>query len=329
MHSYEILKGLPPYGPPAEPFPGKRGMHSEGFVVRFNSDNGESWVGNFQPGSGGCDSVFEHPDQAHFLVISGGTGYVINPLTRGCSGRFGGSINTVFAIPELNILVFGDGIRFEAIGPKGRVWLSNRVSWDGMRDLSVDGLVLRGAAWDISDQWIPFELDLLDGKFVGGSYSVLSCELGDSMKPPRIMPPVYLLFAILAMLALGWWVPFRNGFLGPWRWAGLVPIGIGLGLGTWVAMLFSRRHTTIKPGEVSTSLLIAGPFRFSRNPIYLGMVFVLIGIAIALDSLMPWFVVPVFVALISLNVIPVEESMLAEAFGDEYATYRQRVRRWL
>ncbi len=150
-----------------------------------------------------------------------------------------------------------------------------------------------------------------------------------ALKPPRIMPPVYLLVAILAMLALGWWFPLRHGFLGGWRWAALLPIGVGLGLAAWVATLFRRRGTTIKPGQISTSLLTAGPFRFSRNPIYLGMVSLLCGIAIALDSLTPWFVVPVFIALISLNVIPVEESMLAEVFGDEYAGYRRHVRRWL
>jgi protein-S-isoprenylcysteine O-methyltransferase Ste14 len=150
-----------------------------------------------------------------------------------------------------------------------------------------------------------------------------------ALKPPRILPPVYLLFAVLAMLGLAFGFPMRHGFLGPWRWVGLAPIAIGLGLGLWVASLFSRHGTTIKPGEVSSSLLTAGPFRFSRNPIYLGMVFLLIGTAIALDSLTPWFVIPVFVALIAVNVIPVEESMLAEAFGDQYASYRTRVRRWL
>lgn len=143
------------------------------------------------------------------------------------------------------------------------------------------------------------------------------------------MPPVYLLAAILAMLALGFLFPLRQGLIGPWRWAGVVPLAIGLALGGWVAMLFHRRGTTIKPGEISSTLLTDGPFRISRNPIYVGMTCVLIGIALALDSLTPWFVVPVFCALVTWNVIPVEESMLAETFGDQYAQYQARVRRWL
>jgi hypothetical protein len=62
MASFEILPGLPPYGPPAEAFPGNYGKHREGFVVRFTPDEGESWAGNFQPGARGCDGVFAHPN---------------------------------------------------------------------------------------------------------------------------------------------------------------------------------------------------------------------------------------------------------------------------
>lgn len=149
------------------------------------------------------------------------------------------------------------------------------------------------------------------------------------MKRPRIMPPVYLLAAIIAMVALSYQFPGRQLIFGPGRWAGLVPIFAGLGLVVWVARLFSRHQTTIKPGAVSTSLLTNGPFRISRNPIYLGMTSVLVGTAIALGSLTPWLVVPVFVALIAWNVIPVEEAMLAEAFGPQYSQYRASVRRWI
>ena len=67
----------------------------------------------------------------------------------------------------------------------------------------------------------------------------------------------------------------------------------------------------------------------SRNPIYLGMTSILVGTALALGSLVPWLVVPVFVVLVGYNVIPVEESMLAEAFGQSYADYRAKVRRWI
>ena len=149
------------------------------------------------------------------------------------------------------------------------------------------------------------------------------------MKPPRIMPPVYLLLAIIAMVALAYSFPQPELLTGPWRWAGTVPIVAGVGLAVWVVRLFHKRGTTIRPGAVSNDLLTDGPFRFSRNPIYLGMTCLLVGIALALGSLTPWPIVPIFVALVAWNVIPVEESMLEEAFPDEYARYRARVRRWI
>lgn len=149
------------------------------------------------------------------------------------------------------------------------------------------------------------------------------------MKRPRIMPPVYLLAAIAAMVALHYLFPGKQILVAPWRWAGAVPIVAGVGVVLWVAAIFNRRKTTIKPGDISSSLVTDGPFRISRNPIYLAMASILAGTAISLGSLMPWLVVPVFVALVGYNVIPVEEAMLADAFGQSYADYRAKVRRWI
>lgn len=149
------------------------------------------------------------------------------------------------------------------------------------------------------------------------------------MKRPRIMPPVYLLVAIVAMVAIHYLLPGRQVLFAPWRWAGAAPIAAGVGIVVWVARTFHRRKTTIKPGDVSTTLVTDGPFRVSRNPIYLGMTSILAGIAVTLGSLTPWLVLPIFVMLVGWNVIPVEEAMLAEAFGDEYSQYRSRVRRWI
>lgn len=143
------------------------------------------------------------------------------------------------------------------------------------------------------------------------------------------MPPVYLLTAIAAMVAIHYLFPGRQLLDAPWSWLGAVPIGAGLGLVLWVATLFRRRRTTIKPGDVSSALVTDGPFRVSRNPIYLGMTSILVGTAIALGSLTPWLVLPVFVWLVGYNVIPVEEAMLADVFGQSYADYCARVRRWI
>lgn len=149
------------------------------------------------------------------------------------------------------------------------------------------------------------------------------------MKRPRILPPVYLLAAILLMLGLHYWLPVRQLISWPWRWVGAALCGAGLFLGIWSVMSFVRHKTTIKPGDVSSHLLTEGPFRFSRNPIYLGMVLILAGTALLLGSVTPWAMIPLFIWMIGRNIIPVEEAMLTEAFGDSYRQYQSRVRRWV
>ena len=81
--------------------------------------------------------------------------------------------------------------------------------------------------------------------------------------------------------------------------------------------------------ELAYRAMTDGPYRLTRNPIYVGMVLVLAGVALLLGGIAEWFVLPVFIWLIARNVIPVEESMLEERFGQEYQEYRARVRRWI
>src|SRR5437764_409508 len=111
------------------------------------------------------------------------------------------------------------------------------------------------------------------------------------MKRLRVMPPVYLLAAIAAMAALHGWLTVRQLIFWPWRWVGFLPMALGVLTGGWVAVVFVRRKTTITPGEVSSDLVTDGPFRLSRNPIYLGMALILVAVALLLGSLTPWFVI--------------------------------------
>jgi protein-S-isoprenylcysteine O-methyltransferase Ste14 len=151
----------------------------------------------------------------------------------------------------------------------------------------------------------------------------------ETVRPPRVFPPVYLLAAILGMIALNRLLRGAIVLTGWWRWAGLAPLAGGLILGGMAVRLFGKHETTIKPGDTATYLLTTGPYRWSRNPIYLGMALVLVGVAAMLGSLTPWLLVPAFVWLIHRNVIPVEETMMTAAFGTEYGEYCAGVRRWL
>ena len=147
-------------------------------------------------------------------------------------------------------------------------------------------------------------------------------------KPKRILPPVYFLAAILSMAGLHFLLPIAR-VLSTAHSIGAVLILSGIALILWAARLFSQAGTAIKPFEESSKLITGGPYRWSRNPIYLGMVIVLLGIGMTLGTLAPFAVIPVFVWLIRKNFIAHEEAMLEKSFGSAYAEYKRRIRRWL
>ena len=150
-----------------------------------------------------------------------------------------------------------------------------------------------------------------------------------NIKSPRIIPPVYLLMANVLLLTMHFLLPVRQLIEGPCRLFGVVPCVAGIALGSWTIAKFRITQTTIRPGEVPRHLMTDGPFRFSRNPIYFGMVLLLAGQATVLGSLGPWVMIPLFIWIIRRNIIPVEEAILSGTFGDEYRQYQDRVRRWV
>ncbi len=171
---WKILDGLPPYGSMAEPFSEMgQGAHREGLVVKFYPPTG-SWVGNFQRGVSSLDEVFIHPDGQHVVVVAGGTVYVIDVEDHQLITHYGGDIEQIILVPANGLVLLGDGIRFEAFDSTGTVWRSRRISWDGMRNVSLTGTIVRGEAyapWGPHGMWYPFEVDALTGAVSGGSYN--------------------------------------------------------------------------------------------------------------------------------------------------------------
>ncbi|MBI4521397.1 MAG: isoprenylcysteine carboxylmethyltransferase family protein, partial [Gemmatimonadetes bacterium] len=100
-------------------------------------------------------------------------------------------------------------------------------------------------------------------------------------------------------------------------------------MNTWPSKHFDRLNTTVKPFEEPRELTTAGLFGFTRNPMYLGGVVLLAGLAIFLGSLSPWPVIPVFMWVIARRFISAEEEILERRFGERYLEYKARVRRWL
>lgn len=147
--------------------------------------------------------------------------------------------------------------------------------------------------------------------------------------PRKIVPPFYLIITIALMVTLHKLLPLATVVPPPWSYAGAVVMLTGLGILMWSARLFARAETPIKPFEESTRLITGGMYRLTRNPMYLGMVFMLLGIALLLGTLSPFLPIPLFVWLIHSVFILNEEVMMEDLFGEEYREFRQRVRRWI
>jgi protein-S-isoprenylcysteine O-methyltransferase Ste14 len=143
-----------------------------------------------------------------------------------------------------------------------------------------------------------------------------------------LLPPVVLLGAILLELVLDAWLPL---VILEWRfarWLGTAVMIAALAVNGSCAWQFRKYHTTIRPFTGSSALITSWLYRYSRNPIYFSMVVLLAGEALALGSLSPWCVPPLFAAAIQRQFIRHEEAMLSETLGDQYRAYCQRVRRW-
>ena len=124
-------------------------------------------------------------------------------------------------------------------------------------------------------------------------------------------------------------LPIAEIIQAPYTYLGIPLIVFGIVLNIWADSLFKTNKTTVKPFEGSCVLISEGPFRFSRHPMYLGFVSILLGLAILLGSLVA-FLTPIAMFLtLETMFIPHEERNLGEVFGEKYEGYRKRVRRWL
>ena len=143
------------------------------------------------------------------------------------------------------------------------------------------------------------------------------------------VPPVILLVLLLAQFALHKWLPVFSLVPTPWNYVGIVFIALGVSVVVLPATSFSRAGTTVIPFNESSALVTSGLFRVTRNPMYVGMVSVLVGVAVLLGTLTPFVAPLLFVPTLNARVIQHEEVMLEEKFGDEYTAYKARVRRWI
>ena len=148
-------------------------------------------------------------------------------------------------------------------------------------------------------------------------------------RPRKIIPPVYMLFALAVMSALHVYLPIARILHPPYTYAGAVLIAAGLLMSITAAGSFRKVGTPVIPFERSTVLVTTGMFRYTRNPMYLGLMLILVGVWIVFGSLSPGLPILAFLWIIQRNFILGEERFLEEIFGQQYLSYKGRVRRWI
>ena len=113
------------------------------------------------------------------------------------------------------------------------------------------------------------------------------------------------------------------------RVAGFILLSTGVALAAWALTIFRKTQTTTIPGKISSQLVTWGPYRFSRNPMYVSLTLAYLGEAGILGQVWPF--VPLVLTLVYVNwtLVPFEETQLQDTFGTAYAQYRANVRRWL
>jgi protein-S-isoprenylcysteine O-methyltransferase Ste14 len=145
----------------------------------------------------------------------------------------------------------------------------------------------------------------------------------------RVPPPVYYIAGFLVGVGFELIFPTSWPPLGIRLAATLIAGGAWLGLDGAAMVFFRRAGTSMVPMNPSTALVTSGPYRFTRNPMYLGMAFLYIAFAFALGVIWALAFLPAVVVIVDRFAIAREEPYLERKFGQAYRDYKARVRRWL
>lgn len=144
-----------------------------------------------------------------------------------------------------------------------------------------------------------------------------------------ITPPLLYQIAIVLMVLFHFLFPIAKIIHFPFNLIGIIIFVLGAALAVNAKRLFQKTKTPIKPSDLPINLHQQGPFRFSRNPMYLGIAIGLLGIAIFLGSLSAFLFPIAFIAVMDLVFIPYEEKVLQAVFGEEYQGYKSKIHRWV
>jgi protein-S-isoprenylcysteine O-methyltransferase Ste14 len=144
----------------------------------------------------------------------------------------------------------------------------------------------------------------------------------------QLLPPKLVALLLIAMVLISLIAPWPE-LIWPLRVAGVLPFAIGLAINLQHAKIFDRIGTNIKTFGDPDTLVLSGAFSWTRNPMYLGFLLMLIGVGLALGSLAALGGPLLFFVAADRWYIPFEEKRLAATFGTDYDEYRDSVRRWI
>ena len=156
----------------------------------------------------------------------------------------------------------------------------------------------------------------------------------DSPRHPGVNfpPPLLFVLPLGAGVLLHQWLPLHL-ISARWRVVGVIVgwllIGVWAALSGWAMVTFSRQRTPIMPNRPATRLVTWGPYRLSRNPMYLALSALYLGVSVLVNTIWSVFFFPVVLALLYFLVIRREERYLSGSFRNEYDSYCASVRRWL
>ena len=143
------------------------------------------------------------------------------------------------------------------------------------------------------------------------------------------LPPLLYGAAFLVVLALNWLLPLQIVKQTVALWVGVALVVVGAGIGLWGQRTMRAAGTSVHPSEPTTAIVTRGPFRFSRNPLYVALTLLYVGLSLAVNTW--WGLIALVPLLFTLHygVVLREERYLERKFGDTYREYRVKVRRYL
>ncbi len=174
---YEILDGLPTYGEMAIPIVEEGEiLASEGYVVKFYKDDGSTWIANFPQGLSSLSFVKEIPNSNTILVVAGGDGFLMNPNYSKPIQKFNYFADEMVERDD-GRLILASLTDIMLLDKNAEIeWETGRISWDGIKNLKLDGNILTGYAYDVGmydennddNAWVKFTINIDTKKIEGG-----------------------------------------------------------------------------------------------------------------------------------------------------------------